>query len=125
VDPVSDTLLRKSGSAWNRTRTFGSVARNSDHQTTKVGNQNLNQGETNRRLNSGNDCCHSIQNLLSPPLLSKNVKIGIYTTIILPLVLYRCKIWPQTLNIEHRLRVIEVFYSSTQRHYRRLIYYLY
>jgi hypothetical protein len=32
VDPVPDTLhLRKSGSARNRTRTSGSIARNSDH----------------------------------------------------------------------------------------------
>jgi hypothetical protein len=36
VDPVPDTLLvRKSGSAGNRTRTFGSVARNSDHLITE------------------------------------------------------------------------------------------
>jgi hypothetical protein len=32
VDPVLDPLLlRKFGSAWNRTRISGSVARNSDH----------------------------------------------------------------------------------------------
>jgi hypothetical protein len=37
VVPVSDPLLiRKSGSAWNRTRTFGSLTRNSDHKTTGV-----------------------------------------------------------------------------------------
>jgi hypothetical protein len=37
VDPVPDPLLlRKSGSAGNRTRTSGSVARNSDHKTTEV-----------------------------------------------------------------------------------------
>jgi hypothetical protein len=35
VGPVPDLLLlRKSGSAGNRTRTSGSVARNSDHYTT-------------------------------------------------------------------------------------------
>jgi hypothetical protein len=34
VDPVPDPLLlRKSGSAWNRTRTSGSVAKNSDRWT--------------------------------------------------------------------------------------------
>jgi hypothetical protein len=33
VDPVPDPLLRKSCSAGNRTRTSGSVVRNSDHQT--------------------------------------------------------------------------------------------
>jgi hypothetical protein len=37
VDPVPDPLLlRKSGSAWNRTRTSGLAARNSDHWTTEA-----------------------------------------------------------------------------------------
>jgi hypothetical protein len=37
MDPVRDPLLlRKPGSAGNRTRTSGSVARNSDHQTTEA-----------------------------------------------------------------------------------------
>jgi hypothetical protein len=37
VDPVPDPLLlRKSGSAGKLTRTSGSVARYSDHQTTEV-----------------------------------------------------------------------------------------
>jgi hypothetical protein len=37
VDPVPDPLLlRKSGSAGNRTRTSGSVARNSDHLSTEA-----------------------------------------------------------------------------------------
>jgi hypothetical protein len=37
VDPVTDPiLLRKSGSAGNRTRASGSVAKNSDHYTTEA-----------------------------------------------------------------------------------------
>jgi hypothetical protein len=40
--------------------------------------QNLIQGEVKRRLNSGNVCYHSVQNLLSSQLLSKNLKITIY-----------------------------------------------
>jgi hypothetical protein len=37
VDPVPDPLLlRKSGSAGNRTGTSGSVARNSDYYTTEA-----------------------------------------------------------------------------------------
>jgi hypothetical protein len=44
--------------------------------------------EIKRRLNSGNACYHSVQNLLSSRLLSKNVRVRIYKTIILPLVLY-------------------------------------
>ena len=44
--------------------------------------------EIKRRLRSGNACYHSVQNILSPRLLSKNLKIKIYRTIILPVVLY-------------------------------------
>jgi hypothetical protein len=49
----------------------------------------------------------SVQNLLSSTLLSKNVKIKIYRTIILPLVLYGCESWSLTLREECRLRVSE------------------
>jgi hypothetical protein len=45
---------------------------------TAVTNQNLIQEEINNRLNSGNACYHSVQNLLSSRLLSKNIKIRIY-----------------------------------------------
>jgi hypothetical protein len=38
------------------------------------------------RLKSGNDCYYSVQDLLSSSLLSKNIKIKIYRTIILPVV---------------------------------------
>jgi MarR-like DNA-binding transcriptional regulator SgrR of sgrS sRNA len=47
---------------------------------TIVTNQNLIQEEINRRLNSANACYHSIQNLLSSRLLSKNVNVRIYKT---------------------------------------------
>jgi len=48
------------------------------------------------RLRSGNACYHSVQNLLSSRLLSKNLKIKIYRTIILPVVLYGCETWSLT-----------------------------
>jgi len=48
-----------------------------------------------------------VQNLLSSSLLSKNLKIKIYRTIILPVVLYGCETWSLTLRAEHRLRVFE------------------
>jgi hypothetical protein len=51
-------------------------------------NQNTIQEEIKRRLNSGNACYHSIQNLLSSHLLSKKLKIRIYKTLILPVILY-------------------------------------
>ena len=40
-------------------------------------------------------------------LLSKNLKIKIYKTIILPVVLYGCETWYLTLREESRLRVFE------------------
>jgi hypothetical protein len=46
-----------------------------------VTKQNLIQEEIKRRLNSSNACYHSVQNLLSSRLLSKNVKVRIYKTI--------------------------------------------
>ena len=59
------------------------------------------------RLQSGNACYHSVQNLLSSSLLPKNLKIKIYRTIILPVVLYGCETWSLTLREERRLRVFE------------------
>ena len=63
--------------------------------------------EIKSRLKSGNACYHSVQNLLSYSLLSKNLKIKIYRTIILPVVLYGCETWSLTLREERRLRVFE------------------
>jgi hypothetical protein len=70
-------------------------------------NQNLIQEEVKRRLNSGNACCHLVQNPLSPHLLSKNIKIRIYKTIIFPVVLHRFEPWSLILREEHRFRVFE------------------
>jgi hypothetical protein len=50
-------------------------------------------------------CISSV--LLSSRLLSKHLKIRIYKTIILPVVLYVCENWSLTSREEHRLRVFE------------------
>jgi len=72
---------------------------------------NLNQDsiaeEIKSRLRSRNACYHSVQNLLSSRLLSKNLKIKIYKTIILPVVLYGCETWSLTLWEERKPRVFE------------------
>ena len=47
------------------------------------------------------------QNLLPFSLLSKTIKIKIYRTIILPVILYGCETWSFTLREERRLRVFE------------------
>ena len=48
-----------------------------------------------------------MQNLLFSRLLSKNLKIKIYRTIILPVVLHGCETWLYTMREEHRLTVAE------------------
>ena len=67
---------------------------------TTLRNQNSIQEAIKSRLKSGNACYHSVQNLLSSSLLSKNLKNKIYRTIILPVVLYGCETWSLTLREE-------------------------
>jgi hypothetical protein len=45
----------------------------------------LGSGGNKRSLNSGNACCHSVQNLFSSRVLYKDIKIRIHKNIILPL----------------------------------------
>ena len=63
--------------------------------------------EIKSRLKLGNACYYSVQNLLSSSLLSKKLKIKLYRTITLPVVLYGCETWSLTLREERMLRVFE------------------
>jgi hypothetical protein len=74
---------------------------------TTLTDQNYMPEEIMSRLNSGNTCYHSVQSLLSSCLLSRNLQVKIYKTIILPVILYVCETWSLTLWEEHRLRVFE------------------
>ena len=74
---------------------------------TTLTNKNSIQEEIKSRLKLGNACYYSVQKLLSSSLLSKNLKIEIYRTIILPVVLYGCESWSLILREERRLRVFE------------------
>ena len=74
---------------------------------TTLTNKNSILEEIKIRLRSGNACYHSVQNLLSSGLLSKNLKIKIYRTIILPVVLYGCEASSLTFREERKLRVFE------------------
>ena len=67
---------------------------------TTLTNQNSIQEKIKIRLKSGNACYYSVQNILSSSLLSKNLKINIYGTIILPVVLCECETWSLTLREE-------------------------
>ena len=71
-------------------------------------NQNCIHEETKSTVHSGNACNHLVQNLLSPSLLIKNIKIKIYRTIILPVVLYGCETWSLTLSEVHGLRMFKI-----------------
>ncbi|KAJ4444314.1 hypothetical protein ANN_06106 [Periplaneta americana] len=62
--------------------------------------------EIKRRINMGN-ACYWVEKLLSSSLLPKNLKVRIYKTVILPVVLYGCETWTLTLRKEQRLRVFE------------------
>ena len=74
---------------------------------TTLTNQNSIQEEIKSRLKSGNVCYYSVQNLSSSSLVSKNIKIKICRTIILPVVLYGCETCSLTLREERRLMVFE------------------
>jgi hypothetical protein len=68
-------------------------------------NQSNIQEEIKNKLKLRNAWYHSVQNLLSSSLLPKNMKIKVYKTIILLVILYGCETWLLTLRVERRLRL--------------------
>jgi len=69
--------------------------------------QNYIREEIKSRMRSGNACYHSVLNLLSSTLLSKNLRMKIFRTIILPVILYGSETWSLILRKERKLRVFE------------------
>jgi hypothetical protein len=73
-----------------------------------VTNKNYYLEEIKSRLNSRNACHHAVQNLLSPRIITTNVKIKILLkSTIFSVILYGCETRFLALTEEHRLRVIE------------------
>jgi hypothetical protein len=73
-------------------------------QGTTLINQYSIQEEIKSTMKSANTCYHLVLNVVPYILLSKDIKIKIYKTIILPVVLYGCESWSLTLREECRLR---------------------
>jgi hypothetical protein len=74
---------------------------------TMLTNINGTHEEINSRLNSSNVCYYSVQDLFSYRLLSKNINIIIYKTIILPIILCGFEACSLVLREEHILPVLE------------------
>jgi hypothetical protein len=74
---------------------------------TTLTHQNSIQEEFKSILKSGNACYHSVQNLFSSNLLSKNIKNKIHRIIILPVIVYGCETWSLSLTDESMLKVSE------------------
>ncbi|KAJ4433757.1 hypothetical protein ANN_16069 [Periplaneta americana] len=119
VEDIRDALHKSglfSGSKWsnilrNGTIKVGDLSFEEVEKFTYLGatvtNVNDTREEIKRRINMGNACYYSVEKLLSSNLLSKNLKVRIYKTVILPVVLYGCETWTLTLREEQRLRVFE------------------
>jgi hypothetical protein len=86
---------------------FSTVTRRSGHMFFLNVNEQFRVEHTKPNILLYNACYHSVQKLPSSHLLSKNIKIRTFKTIILPMVLYGCDTWSLTLREEHRLRMFE------------------
>jgi hypothetical protein len=73
---------------------------------TTLTNQNDILNKIKSSLNSGNAFCLSVQSFIFSSHIKK-LKIKIYRTVILPVVLYGCETWSLALREDHRLRVFE------------------
>ncbi|KAJ4452338.1 hypothetical protein ANN_03863 [Periplaneta americana] len=72
-----------------------------------VTNINDTREEIKHRINVEMPVIIRLRSSYHPVCCQKNLKVRIYKTVILPVVLYGCETWTLTLREEHRLRVFE------------------
>lgn len=58
-------------------------------------------------LQSGNKCYYGLSNLLNARMISKNLKIKLYRTLIHPVVMYSCDVWTLRKSDQNRLLIFE------------------
>jgi hypothetical protein len=97
---MQEKVTKIDNSAFERVEKF-------EYLGTTITNQNSIQEDIKSRLMAGNACYNLVQNLLSSILLSKNIKIKIYRTIILPVVMYGCETWSLTSREISMLRLLK------------------
>jgi hypothetical protein len=99
VNPLADPLLlRIFGGAGNRTQTSGSVARNSDHKTTKVVRMLKSLGNEYLNIFTSGTCLADQSQFLMLPWLCRKGRIcvvGITEKILQPLGTAQCNIQPK------------------------------
>ena len=95
---ITSQYIKIGGNSYEKVKTFEYLGSLFDQSI---------QEEIKCRLKARHSCYYSVQTLLSSRLLSKNLKSRIYTTTILPVVLYGCETWSLTLREECRIRVFE------------------
>ena len=86
IGMIANVHIKIGNNSYEKVKTF-------EYLGSLLTNQNSIQEEINCKLKTGNSRYFSVQTLLSSRLLSNNLKIKIFKTIILPVVLYGCEAW--------------------------------
>jgi hypothetical protein len=86
---------------------FGQTVEQFKYLGTARMDQNSIQEEIESRLKSENARYHSVHNIVSSIILSKNIKIKLYRPILLTVFWYGCETWSFILRKERRLRLFE------------------